>query len=490
MEYDSRSKSQLRRILVIWIIIALLASSLGAFQLYNNENQTSDVDVADTRVAVNVTPTNVKIVADCTADNKPFFRVTWDHNVSNVNGYFVDVDVNDANVWKAGLGNIFWNQKLPYGTSSTQIPTTSDPYFYKYVGGDPSAAENKAEKLTSIQEGIAYKVRVLAINNQGGNPIGDTVGTGLTHGGCTKVTTDSTPTSVTVTAPTNLKATPKCSGLIAYIELTWTAGKNATGYFVDVDLNDANVFKTGSGNYFWNSKYSSTVTTANIPGSRSQIYYAYYGGDPSSAENQKDILSTLQLNTAYKVQVSAIQPSGQGNPVPSSQLAVTTLDCKAIVDEVVTNTTDTNTTGDSNTNTDTTNNTDDAENTDNSSQTGDIVISSFDDAITKLTDGTIDTTQFTNFVDDLLVNKCKGDFDTSGLIDLKDFSKFASSFNKPFTGDDILLDLTTDGAEDFRLNLNDFAIFAKNFKKDINTCVYPWTAAEALSFAQAVANKI
>ena len=493
MEYDSRSKSQLRRILVIWIIIAFLTSSLGAFQLYQKENQPSDVDVADTRVAVNVTPTNVKIIADCTADNKPFFRVTWDHNVSNVMGYFVDVDVADANIWKTGSGNIFWNQKLPYGTSSTQIPATSDPYFYKYVGGDPAAPENKAEKLTSIQAGVAYKVRVLAINNSGGNPVGDTVGVGLTHGGCTKVTTDPAPTPVTVTAPTNLKATPKCSGLNAYIELTWTAGQNAQGYYVDVDVADANVWSTSNGNLFWISKYPSTVTSANIPGSRSQIYYVYYGGDPSSTANQTKTLPMLDIDKAYKVRVSSIQPTGQGNPVASQVIDVQTLDCSAAVNDAVNNTTNT-TTNNTNTTRDTTTITDISTDTNTDTTTTSeeqiITLNSFDDAVTKLTEGTIEATQFTDFVDDFVVNKCKGDFDASGLVDLSDFSRFAIEFNKPFFGEDILFDLTTDGADDFRLNLNDFAIFAKNFKKDVNTCVYPWTATEAAAFAQTIADRL
>ncbi|MCA9381427.1 hypothetical protein KC678_04130 [Candidatus Dojkabacteria bacterium] len=67
------------------------------------------------------------------------------------------------------------------------------------------------------------------------------------------------------------------------------------------------------------------------------------------------------------------------------------------------------------------------------------------------------------------VGVCLGDLDVSGKVDLNDFAAFAKNFGVQLV-DTWYYDLTTDGGS-YLLTIEDFAIFAKNFDKDGSTCI-------------------
>ena len=137
------------------------------------------------------------------------------------------------------------------------------------------------------------------------------------------------PTPPPVNGPGGVVLQPVCVNGKPQINVTWNIVPSTEGYFVDVDLNDSNVWSLSSGNLFWNRKISgdtasSGTRTATIPTN----FKAYYGGDPNVSPNNRDAMPDLQTNTSYRVRVLSIQPSGGGNPIGDANgLAVTTASC-------------------------------------------------------------------------------------------------------------------------------------------------------------------
>ncbi|MCA9386556.1 hypothetical protein KC669_00830 [Candidatus Dojkabacteria bacterium] len=76
------------------------------------------------------------------------------------------------------------------------------------------------------------------------------------------------------------------------------------------------------------------------------------------------------------------------------------------------------------------------------------------------------------------VGACLGDLNENQSVELNDFAIFAKNFGKVLLGDSKKFDVVQNVAGEFIINLEDFAQFAKNFGKDTTNCT---KRAEALN---------